>query len=163
MARERFELTICGLDELGDHAGAGVSHAISILDPEAPVPRVFGAYATLRDHWVLRFHDISRPLRGARPPEREDVAELLSYGEALARAEGPAHLLIHCHAGISRSTAAAAIVLAQHRPGREIEAFRKVVRLRPMAWPNSRMIRLADDLLGRGGRLTSALDALGGH
>lgn len=156
-ALSRHRLTICGLDELREHARAGVSHVISIIDPETPVPRVLTDYDGLRAHRVLRFHDVSRAIGDARVPAAEDVAELLSFGAELQALGTSAHVLVHCHAGVSRSTAAAAILLGQHAPGREREVMREVVRLRPIAWPNARMIELADQALAREGALVEAL------
>jgi predicted protein tyrosine phosphatase len=66
-------------------------------------------------------------------------------------------LVIHCTAGISRSTAAFAILAAQRRPGAEVEVFAELRAIRPRAWPNSLMIALADDLLGAQGRLNREL------
>src|SRR5690606_20560255 len=82
----------------------------------------------------------------------------LELGDRLAATPAPgAHVLVHCHMGISRSTAAVVILLAQQNPGAEREAFAELRRLRPFSWPNSRMIAMADDLLGRGGALIEAL------
>lgn len=153
-----FHLTICGLDELPRHRDAAVSHVLSILDPETPPPAILRAFDGLRAHWVLRFHDVSTPVPGARLPETDDVAEVLTFGREVNAGRGPAHLLVHCHAGVSRSTAAAAILLAQPNPGREREAIDMVTSLRPMARPNRRMLSIADDLLGRRGALVSAAD-----
>ena len=82
---------------------------------------------------------------------------IIAVGRELARSASGGHVLVHCHAGVSRSTAATAILLARESPGREAEAFRTVARLRPGAWPNGRMIDLADALLARQGRLTAGL------
>ncbi len=155
-----FHLTICGLEELSGHRDAAVSHVLSILDPDTPVPAALRAYAGLDAHWVLRFHDISLHLPGARIPEPDDVAELLSLGRELRAARAGSHLLVHCHAGVSRSTAAAAILLAQSHPGREREALAEVAALRPVARPNRRMLALADELLGRRGALVRAAEQL---
>lgn len=155
-----YRLTVCGLDELVGHTRSGVSHILSILDPDTPMPRVLSRFEALRAHWVQHFHDVSRPVGDARMPERADVEELLSFGAELRGMEGAAHLLVHCHAGVSRSTAAAAILLAQHAPGREREAVAEVARIRPVANPNVRMIELADTLLQREGRLLAALREL---
>lgn len=155
-----YELTICGLDELSAYREAAVSHVLSILDPETPTPPALASFADLRAHWVLRFHDIALPLPGARIPEADDVAELLSLGRELREARAGSHLLVHCHAGVSRSTAAAAILLAQPHPGREREAMHMVAALRPVARPNRRMLTLADDLLGRRGALVRAAEQL---
>jgi predicted protein tyrosine phosphatase len=69
------------------------------------------------------------------------------------------HLLIHCHAGVSRSTAAAAILMAQHNAGREADAFMALLDLRAQAWPNTRMVQIADRLMGRNGALIEGLVA----
>jgi len=76
--------------------------------------------------------------------------------EAAAREDG--HLLVHCHMGISRSTAAMLMLLAQARPQEAGDTLLEHLRaIRPQAWPNLRMIEFADGLLGRSGRLTTAL------
>jgi predicted protein tyrosine phosphatase len=155
-----FDLTICGLDELHDHSAAPVTHVLSILDPEAPVPPAFERYASVRRHWVLRFHDVSGPIGDARVPEEADVEQILAFAAELQEGTPNAHLLVHCHAGVSRSTAAAAILLAQRNPGREDEAFRYVARVRPCAWPNRRMVEIADRLLRCEGRLIEGLQAM---
>ena len=153
-----FGLTICGLDELRAHAKTPVTHVLSILDPETPMPRAFESYAALRRHWVLRFHDVSAPIGDAQAPEQADVEQILAFAAELQAGAGPgAHLLVHCHAGVSRSTAAAAILLAQRNPGKEAEAFRHVARIRPGAWPNRRMVEIADRLMHREGRLIEGL------
>ncbi|MBK1667902.1 hypothetical protein CKO28_07620 [Rhodovibrio sodomensis] len=155
-----FDLTICGLDELRAHAQAPVTHVLSILDPETPVPRTFERYAALRRHWVLRFHDVSAPIGDAQAPEQPDVERILAFAAELQDGAPNAHLLVHCHAGVSRSTAAAAILLAQRNPGKEAEAFRHVARIRPGAWPNRRMVEIADRLMQREGRLVEGLQAM---
>jgi predicted protein tyrosine phosphatase len=107
----------------------------------------------------LRFHDVIELQPGWIAPERWDVELLLAFSRDLAASE-KAHLLIHCHAGVSRSTAAAALVMAQTRPDRPAEELlREVVRLRPRAWPNLRILELGDDILGRGGEIVKAARA----
>ncbi len=150
-----YRITICGLGELEGFAAAGVTHLVSILDPAWPEPPALAAYGPLR-RVVWRFDDViaARPL--VRAPTVADVEAILAWAQGLAL-EVPQHLLIHCHAGVSRSTATAAILLARDHPGREAEVFATLAHLRPRSWPNSLMLRLADDLLGRGGALTAAL------
>ena len=94
-------------------------------------------------------------------PAIENIETILGFGRRItADAERRhIHLLVHCHAGISRSTAAMAILLTQAPPkGSEDSVFGQIQELRPQAWPNSLMIGLADELLGRKGRLSAALD-----
>jgi predicted protein tyrosine phosphatase len=148
------EYAICGLDELISHKGRGVTHILSILDPEWPDPEAFQAFDP---HFraVMRFHDAIEPDPGILLPKKSDVEAILSFGRDAAEAGG---LLIHCHAGISRSTAATLMILAQAHPDEDEDALAdRLLRTRPQAWPNSRMIAFADDLLGRRGRLASAV------
>jgi predicted protein tyrosine phosphatase len=151
-------LTICGLEELTEHRSRGVTHVLSILDPGSPDPDAFTGY-DLHRRTVLRFHDAIEPLPGLLLPTREDVEAVLSFGSMLATAApGQAgHLLVHCHAGISRSTAAMAMLMAQASPREDEDSImQRVLTIRSKAWPNSRMVDFADDLLGRGGRLLRA-------
>jgi predicted protein tyrosine phosphatase len=150
-----FPLTICGIDELPQHAEAGVSHVLTILDPGWPDPEHFARFRPHR-RTIWRFHDIVNPQDGQRHPTEDDVRAILDYGAGL-KAEPVEHLLIHCHLGLSRSTATALILMNQDGPGQEAESFATLREIRPFSWPNSRMIRMADAMLGRGGSLVEAL------
>ncbi len=152
-----FQVSICGVPELPRFADRGVSHVIGILDPGTARPV---AYADLgaRHHAEFRFHDIVRPETLRLAPSRADVEAILAACEAVLNAD-PDHVLVHCWAGISRSTATASMLLALRNPGREDEVFSALDRIRPQAWPNSLMISHADDILGRRGALVSALKA----
>src|SRR3984893_7875451 len=144
---------ICGLDELIGHQGRGVTHILSILDPEWPEPAAFQAYDP---HFraTLRFHDAIESDPDVLWPQRGDVEAILTFGRDAAEAGG---LLIHCHAGISRSTAATLMILAQAHPHEgENELAERLLTTRPQAWPNSRMITVGDELLDRNGRLSAA-------
>jgi predicted protein tyrosine phosphatase len=153
-----FQITVCGLEELPGHSEAGISHVLSILDPGWEEPMAFGAYGE-HERLDLRFNDIIEDLPGMRPPQREDIELLLRFGRDLQREPG-ARLLVHCHMGISRSTAAMALILAQARPDRPAaEALAEVLRIRPRAWPNLRVIELGDGLLNRRGELIEAAKA----
>jgi predicted protein tyrosine phosphatase len=88
-------------------------------------------------------------------PQRSDVDAILAFGRDAGDVR---HLLIHCHAGLSRSTAAMLMILAQAHPHETEEAVvGRLLQIRPQAWPNSRMIGFADDRLGRDGRLSAAI------
>lgn len=150
-----FPLTICGIDELPAHAGAGISHVLTILDPGWPDPGHFSLYPPHR-RTIWRFHDIVNPQDGQTHATPRDVEAILEYGAGL-KADVVEHLLIHCHMGISRSTATAIILMAQHNPGREADAFTHLAAIRPFSWPNSRMVRMADHMLDRQGALVEAM------
>ena len=153
-----FQVTICGIDELGLHCEAGVSHVLSILDPGWPEPEAFGAFDPHR-RLELRFHDVIETEPGCVAPESPDVEQLLSFGRDLTEGKGT-HLLVHCHAGVSRSTAAATLIVAQARPDRPAEeALQTVLSRRPRAWPNLRILELGDALLERRGEIVGAARA----
>jgi|SRR6185436_10148036 len=89
-------------------------------------------------------------------PTEDDVAQLISFARAVMQRTG--RVLIHCQAGISRSSAAAVIVHAiALGSGHEHEAVARVMAQRPIAHPNRRMIAIADRLLRLDGRLIAAI------
>lgn len=159
-------LTICGIDELPAQSERRVTHVLSLLDPDRAELDAFGTYG--EHHRVtLRFHDILGPAQGQTHPLPGHVEQILHFGESLKeglseRVEG--HLLVHCHMGISRSTAAMVALMAQNDADAGEDAlFARLREVRPQAWPNSIMIGFADEQLGRGGRLTEALRRHYGH
>lgn len=153
-------LTICGIPELPDQGARSVTHVLSILDPDHPDPEAFQAYDP-HHRTVLRFHDVIDPRPGMILPRHEHVEAVLRFGEVLAQGQAErvdGHLLVHCHMGISRSTAAMLTLMAQTYPDEsEDRLFERLAEIRPQAWPNSLMIQFADDILTRGGRLSDAL------
>ena len=157
-----FGITVCGIEELAGHCSTGASHVLSILDPDHPVPEAFGAFGEHRKLEV-RFHDIIDETPGLLAPQPEHVERVLALGRDLLLAEpvSTAHLLVHCHAGISRSTACMALILAQALPEQPADAVLGLVHdLREKAWPNLRLIEIGDAMLGRGGTLVEATHAL---
>ena len=149
----RLRFTVCGIEELPLHQVAGVTHVLSILDPDWPAPEALGRYEASR-RLELRFHDIIDPQPGWIAPAAADIERLLAFGGELGR---EAHLLVHCHAGVSRSTAAAALILAERHPDQPAAAALDAVsRRRPKAWPNLRILELGDALLGRRGEIVDA-------
>ena len=97
-------------------------------------------------------------------PEPDHVRQILAFNddlEADVAERGEGHLLIHCHMGISRSTAAMTMLLAQAYPDEDGERIvERLTTVRPQSWPNLRMIGFADDMLGRGGDLSGAVSRL---
>ena len=152
-----FKITVCGIEELGGHCEVGVSHVLSILDPEWPAPEVFGQYGE-HEKLELRFHDVIEDMPGMVLPQEEHVEQLLAFGrDLLAEPRPSAHLLVHCHAGVSRSTASMSLILAQALPDRPGAAILgEVLRIRPQTWPNLRILEFGDRLLARNGELARA-------
>ena len=151
-------LTICGISELPDQRDRKVTHVISILDPEHPEIETFQTYG---DHKraTLRFHDIIAAAPGQLTPTAAHVESVLQFGEDMqGEPDNGRHLLVHCHMGVSRSTATMLSIMAQAEPEASAELlFTRLVGIRPQAWPNSQMIGFADKLLDRDGELVEAL------
>ena len=130
-----------------------ISCAISITDPGVRAPSGFRA---VEKKLRLQFIDVRDEGGMGSPPELLHVKQIVQFTEHIARANGKT--LIHCHAGISRSTAAGFIVLAKILgPGNELEALDHILALRSIAYPNQPMIRMADALLERDGAMHAAL------
>lgn len=156
-----FGITVCGIEELAGHCDTRASHVLSILDPDTPVPEAFGQFGEHRK-LELRFDDIIDEVAGLRAPQVADVERILAFGRDLQREPAEArHLLVHCHAGISRSTAAMVLILAQALPDMPADAVVALVHgIREKAWPNLRLIEIGDGMLQRGGALVAAVVAL---
>ena len=111
-----FGIGVCGIEELSGHCETGVSHVLSILDPEWPVPEAFGGFGE-HAKLELRFHDVIEETPGQVAPERDDVEAILAFGRDLqGEPAASARLLVHCHAGVSRSTASMALLLSRAPP-----------------------------------------------
>lgn len=133
------------------------SHVMTLLGPETAHPLCESIPAARR--LILKFHDITAPRPGYDHPTRATVETVLAFGQTW---DAAAPLLIHCWAGISRSTAAAYILACDVMgPGFEVELASKLRDASPSATPNSLMIALADDILGRKGRMIAAIQDIG--
>ncbi|HEY1708286.1 MAG TPA: hypothetical protein VGG10_08460 [Rhizomicrobium sp.] len=133
------------------------SHMVTLLSPEHMV----GLHPGIRPerHLRLGVQDIVDRSAGDTPPAARHVLELLEFGRDWDAADP---MLVHCWAGISRSTAAAYILACDRGgPGSET-ALAKILRARAAhADPNRLMIRIGDDLLARRGRMVDAIEAIG--
>lgn len=137
-------------DILNSLRSSEVTYLVSIGDLQDELP---AGYNNVPHKLRLLIADVLTELGATE----EDVRQIIRLAEGLQSATG--RILIHCEAGVSRSTAAALIMYAYWLgPGREREAMERVLAQRPVAFPNRRMVELADRLLVRGGRLVGVLD-----
>lgn len=133
------------------------SHLISLLDPGhlIPTPQGLGAGAHLR----IGVHDICDPTEGLIRPDEAMVEQLVAFGRGWT---GEAPIVVHCWAGMSRSTASAFTLACERNPEADERSIAAEIRRRSVhATPNRRIVALADDLLGRRGRMVDAVDAIG--
>ncbi len=131
------------------------SHLVSIIQPELQPqtpPEI-----TAANHLRVQVHDISQPAPGSVHPGETHIRQLIEFLEDWP-ASSP--LLVHCYAGISRSTAAALIARVV-KTGNALDAALALRRVAPHAKPNSLIIDLADEILGLDGGLIDARQAMG--
>ena len=108
---------------------------------------------------MLDMDDISMPLDGYVLPGEDHVTKLVDFVSGWDRATP---MVVHCYAGISRSTAGAFIAACALNPKRDERMIARLIRdASPTAMPNLRLVALADNLLERKGRMIKAVDSLG--
>jgi predicted protein tyrosine phosphatase len=135
---------------------SGARHVVTLLADGVP-PTPAGIEQT--NHLVIDVDDISEPLEDHLLPELHHIERLLDFARGWDRSTP---MVIHCFAGISRSTAAAFAAACAHAPERdEAEIARMLRAASPSATPNRRIVALADLLLGREGRMIAAIEAIG--
>lgn len=138
-------------------AAAGASHVVTLININTVVERP-PSIAPER-HLFIGVSDIVEPLDGHITPGEEHVSRLLGFVRAWDR-EAP--MVIHCWAGISRSTAAAFISTCLLNPLRDEHEIAWALRAAsPSATPNARLVAIADSMLGRGGRMAAAIHGIG--
>jgi predicted protein tyrosine phosphatase len=151
-------LHVCPLSRLHETvAGLRASHVVTLINVGSAVER---PPAIARDrHLFIGLSDIVSPLDGHVLPAVDHVEALLAFVRAWER-ESP--IVFHCWAGISRSTAAAYIAACTLAPERDEAEIALALRAAsPAATPNALLVSLADNLLGRGGRMVEAIQAIG--
>jgi predicted protein tyrosine phosphatase len=149
---------VCPLARLEETVSdTGARHVVSLIGDEARLERP--ACIAPENHLWLRLHDISVPLDGYIVPGEEHVANLIDFVRDWDR---QAPLVVHCFAGISRSTASAFASVCALNPDRdEVSIAQALRRASPTATPNIRIVSLADHLLGRDGRMIAAIETIG--
>ncbi len=149
---------VCPLSQLAPTvAASGASHLVTLINLDTPVPRPDTIAA--ENHLLIGINDIVEPSDGLVLASDDHVSALIDFVESWDQTRP---LVIHCYAGISRSTAAAFIALCVARPDRDERAIAQALRqASPIATPNARLVAIADRLLGRDGRMVAAVDEIG--
>jgi predicted protein tyrosine phosphatase len=151
-------ILVCPFSRLHDIvAETGARHVITLIDAGTRVARPTSIAAD--DHLDLRMDDILEPIPGLIHPSEEHVDSLIRF---LDRWDRQTPLIIHCWAGISRSTAAAFVTACALAPSRdEAEIAQQLRAASPTASPNGRLVALADRRLSRQGRMVEAMSRIG--
>jgi predicted protein tyrosine phosphatase len=135
----------------------GASHVLTVM---ANVDQVARPVSVLpANHLKVSMDDITEQLDGFVAPSDRHIEQVLNFVRSWDRS---APMVVHCYAGISRSTAsafAAACALNPHRD--ETEIALRIRAASPIAAPNRLIVSLADKALGREGRMLRALDEMG--
>lgn len=149
---------VCSLQRLTDTVSqTGARHVVSLLGNEDNL--VIPPGIVRENHLWLKLHDIAEPREGYAHPASAHVEELIGF---VKRWERTSPLVIHCFAGVSRSTAAAFVAVCTLNPqGREAAIANALRRASSTATPNVRIVALADAILGRNGRMVDAVTAIG--
>lgn len=133
------------------------SHAISLLSPESNWPE-FPSLERDR-HLRLSLHDITALSPGLVPPGANDAKRLVDF---IRGWDASSPMLIHCWAGISRSTASAFTAMCMMRPQEdEMKLAQELRDASPSATPNSLLVSHVDAILGRNGRMLEAVKSIG--
>lgn len=151
-------LYVCSMTKVVDTVReSGARSLITILTAGASLVRP--CEIPRERHLRIAVSDIEAPREGHLLPGDAHIERLLGFLQEWDRA---APLVIHCYAGVSRSPAAAYIAACALAPQRcEMELARELRRASPTATPNRRLVALADERLGREGRMNDAIAAIG--
>jgi predicted protein tyrosine phosphatase len=154
------KITIASYDEAHSLLGLSIdnfAHVVSINDPETPPPETLEGHRARK--LVLYFYDVlGSTSRWPEAPTKEDVHAIIRFARGIKVGDPT---LVHCAAGISRSSAAALTILATKvAPTRDgaTEAHRALLDAKAAIRPNRTMVQYADRLLGFGGTLLAVRD-----
>lgn len=149
---------VCSLAALPDTVKAtGASHILTVMANVGQVQRPESVLEA--NHLKVQVDDITEAMDGFVAPSHVHMEQVLGFVRSWDR---NAPLVIHCYAGISRSTASAFAAACMLNPKRdEISIARLIRSASPIAQPNRLMVSLADKALGREGRMLRALDEMG--
>jgi predicted protein tyrosine phosphatase len=149
-------IVVCPLSQVQRlSAELGVGHVLSLLGEPAKAITPKG----ITDHLVVNVHDIVTTTDAQILAESAHVQQVIDFARAW---DGRQPMLVHCFAGISRSTASAFIVACVKQPGKDEREIAQALRDASVtATPNRHLVALADDLLGRDGRMIAAIERIG--
>jgi predicted protein tyrosine phosphatase len=132
----------------------GATHILSLLDPGV---RPYLHPKTDRNNWLLIICCDVLKENEPNAPTREQVSKILDWGKQLPN---DAVVIVHCEAGVSRSTAAALALMVQDTNNDIEQCIKRLIDVRPTAIPNPIISKYADELLNCNGKLYQAAEEL---
>lgn len=152
------KIHVCPLSQIPATVRAsGARSMVTLINAGTRVPRP--REIAEERHLRVVMSDIVVAENGHVLPAETHVAEVLAFVRGWDRA---APLVIHCYAGVSRSTAAAFIAAcALHENRCEFEIARELRARSSTATPNALLVEIADRILKRDGRMSEAVAAIG--
>ena len=136
---------------------SGARTLVTLMDRGTPVARPAAIAAD--HHLVVGISDIVEAIDGHVLPHESHIGQFLAF---VRRWDRNAPIVMHCYAGVSRSTAAAFIAACALAPDHSEQLFASRIRqASPTATPNARLVALADNALQRDGRMIAAIHAIG--
>ena len=147
-------LAICGLGEFPVQAPQ-IPHQlilrfddIDVMDETDPIKA---------SAWRTRRRELADLGLVQTPPTIDDARKIIAFADTIRQIDGP--LLCHCLGGISRSAAAALLIMATWTgPGFETHCVQQLRLIRPCASPHRDLIKFGDSVLNRSGQLITALE-----
>lgn len=150
-----MQITVTNVDKVPGWIHRGATHVVTLLHSRER-NQLFLPSKFNRENWLFLDMDDVISEKAEAAPKKEQVERLLEWTNKLP---SDAHLVIHCYAGVSRSTAAALAVKVQELGvDRVSEAINWLLEARPQACPNPVITKFADELLNAKGELHAAAE-----
>ena len=148
------KIIICGL--------ADIENAVEVYKPDMMLTIINKNFSPETPkgldpsrHLKILIDDISEPREGFRLPKKEDVQSLLDFSNDWDQSKP---IIIHCHMGISRSTATSLGVICKYDPNNLEQHVENLKKIAPHASPNKLMTKFVDEILNLDNKLTKTLD-----
>ena len=121
-------------------------YVISILDPNFKWSHNFGSNSI-----IARFPDTEHANEIVWTQIYREVRTILEWAR-IKKVDLDSKLLVHCHSGVSRSSAIAWLLLIQMGMDM-VEAGKLLYKQHPYIWPNLLVMSFGDTILNKGGEL----------
>lgn len=159
-------ITFCARYDIAEKYRAAVEHqfqkastsetiipkpkVVTLLDPRRSIVVEPDLHIKCFDHCSEKSED--------QGPTRDHIKQLIDFGKELTEDD---YILVHCEAGISRSSAATIIIMVSHYGINQIGRIIPLIRaINLIAHPNRLMIRYADQMFGLKGTLNKVVQSL---